>query len=145
MKFRLKWRLRALCLQIPAAASALVWATGRNLLTGHLIHIFGQIAFNLLLMGVILGSGRAFTIWEMDSTALRECWFGFKAKEFVWGNIIRVGLTNYERPNSCEIQIEYTPFSAARTCWRAVTVNPAQRDQFIAAMRQFAKTATFDV
>jgi len=78
-------------------------------------------------------------------SALRERWFGFKAKEFAWEYVIRVGLVDYQNPDSCAIEIEYVPAGATRACWLAQKVNPQERARFIAALQRFATRATFDV
>lgn len=145
MRFHVKWRLFAFYWQIPAGAIALVWLSGRNRFSYSTSHFLAGSTLNCVLLGLIFAFDRVFTVWEVCPSALRERWFGFKTKEFAWEYVIRVGLADYESPDSCAIEIEYVPAGATRACWRAQKVNPEERERFIAALQRFATRATFDL
>jgi hypothetical protein len=84
-------------------------------------------------------------VWEADCTSLRQLLFGFQTKVFKWEDIIRVGLEDYTRPGSSALRIEYVPSGATKTCWLPLRIDPAERERFIAVLREFARKADFDV
>lgn len=145
MKFRVKWRLFAFYWQIPAGAIAFVRLSGQNRFSYPTSHFLARSSLNFMLLGLIFAFDRVFTVWEVCPSALRERRFGFKTKEIAWEYVIRVGLVDYQKPDSCAIEIEYVPAGATRACWLAQKVNPQERERFIAALQRFATRTTFDV
>jgi hypothetical protein len=79
---------------------------------------------------------RIFTYWEVDSDCFRERRF-LKVREIPWHTVTRVGRFQFAGYLSIFFvnQDENSGF---------ITVNPADREQLLAALRQYAPQAKFD-
>jgi hypothetical protein len=149
MQFRAKASLSNsllnLCLILFSSANAILWLYTTFEMHGRRAHFFGRYAILFLLVALFSFVGDQFVVWEIDEESLRQLSFGFKTKEFQCVNIVRVGLVNYEQPESSGLVIEYLPPGAHPTCWRPLKINPVKREEFISALQRFAKKATFDL
>jgi hypothetical protein len=104
---------------------------------------YGFGALIWLLVSLIVFVRQNFIYWELDSTSLRQLWF-WKKTAIHWQEVTRIGLMNYKRPASSGLEIDYI-HAGPMTERGTMLANPVGREQFIAALRQFAANATFDV
>jgi len=109
---------------------------GRDPLSGCVVAIW---IFNALVRVLT----KLFRYWEVDASSLRVRNF-WSTKEFPWDEVIWVGNYIPSQPSSGFLQIDYArpaPLSERGH----ILANPEDRPAFLAALRQFAPQATFQV
>ena len=142
MRFWNKFRLRRLTFFPLPCLYALFWFFSRHSSFAH-NDWYGLHVVLWTLVAVIWFVRQNFIYWELDLGCLRQRWL-WKKTDVVLQDVKSVGYMNYKRPSSWGLEIDYIhpgPMIVRDT----MLVDPVDREQFIAALRQFAPQATFDV
>lgn len=87
--------------------------------------------------------GKVFIYWEVDASGLHERRF-WRRKEIAWDEITHVGSWIPSQPGSDYVAVDYGR-PAPMSDRGSVIANPADRAEFIAALRRFAPQADFEV
>ncbi|MGA3082700.1 MAG: hypothetical protein ABSD44_15220 [Terracidiphilus sp.] len=94
-------------------------------------------------LGLLSILSLCFVYWELDASCIRIHRF-WSVREIAWGNVTQIVNLHPDYAPSNYLEIHYIR-SALKSNQGSIIANPKDRPQFLAALRQFAPQAKFDV